>query len=138
MTLQPAVLISLRDEVPFGGDLERRLVDWVRELGYEPQVANGGPEAVAWVRRRPYAASFCDCETEAATGVEAWRSIHAVLGRRLVLMVREPRRDLWFEALREGVGALLPLPPREPMVRAALSAAIGDSWSRSPRAGRPA
>lgn len=128
MTPNPAVLISLREEPAFGAELERQLVDWVRHLGFEPQVAPGAREAVAWVRERHFAASLFDSRAETG-GVAAWRTVHAVLGRRLVLMVHEPHRELWFEALREGVGAVLPLPPRERMVRAALSAAIGDPGS---------
>jgi hypothetical protein len=137
MTPHPAVLISLRRELPLGDQLERQLVDWVRAFGFEPEVAPGGPEAVAWVRERPYAASLFDWRVEMGLGAAAWRSIHAVLGRRLVLMAPEPRRDLLFEALGEGVGAVLPLPPRPPMVRAALSAATGDRWSSAAPGDRP-
>ncbi len=128
MTPNPAVLISLRQELRLGDELERRLVDQVHHLGFSPEVAPDGCVAVTWVRERPFAASLFDWRTEGGGGTAAWRAIHRVLGRRLVLMAREPRRDLWFEALSEGVGAVLPLPPREPMVRAALSAATGKGW----------
>lgn len=127
MTLHPTVLISLRREPALGADLERQLVDWVRALGFEAEVVPDGREAVVRVRRRPFAASLFDGGAAGGDGGALWRSIHAVLGRRLVLMTREPTRDLWFEALGEGVGAVLPLPPREAMVRAALQAAVGDA-----------
>lgn len=129
MTPNPAVLISLRRERDIDPALERQLADWVGALGFEPLVAPDGREAVAWVRRRPFAASLFDWRSDDGDGVASWRSIHEILGRRLVLMTREPRRGLWFEALCEGVGAVLPLPAREAMVRAALLAAVGDAWS---------
>ncbi len=120
MTPAPSVLIGL---APTQTDLRSRLVGWVREMGYEPSVAADGPQAVAWAHQRVFAASLLACGVEAAAGVEVWRSVHPVLGRRLVLMVRDPRRDLWFEALEEGVGAVLPIPPEQPMVREALRVA---------------
>ena len=49
-----------------------------------------------------------------------WRRIRPIAQRRVVLMARESGRNLWFEALRTGVATVLPFPPREAMVQAAL------------------
>ena len=124
MKRNPSVLIGLGTTPE--EDVRERLIGWVRHLGYEPAVADDGPTALAWAQERPFAASLLDCGVVADGGIQVWRSVHPVLGRRLVLMVREARRDVWFEALRRGVGAVLPLPPRERMVKAALHAATGD------------
>jgi len=125
MMPNPSVLISLRSATASDRDLGERLVGWVRRLGFDPAVASDGRQVVDRVRRRPFAATLVEYGVVGEGGVDAWRVIHPLLGRRLVLMTREMRRDLWFEALREGVGAVLPLPPREAMVRAALCAATG-------------
>jgi DNA-binding NtrC family response regulator len=126
MMPNPSVLIGLRGNAPQDLDVRDRLTGWVRHLGYEPAVADDGPTALAWAQERPFVASLLDCGVEAERGIQVWRSVHPVLGRRLVLMVREARRDVWFEALCRGVGAVLPLPARERMVKAALHAATGD------------
>jgi CheY-like chemotaxis protein len=120
MEATPHVLIGLR-----AGDWSDRLSVWVRGLGYAVEVAADGASALARVRTRPYAASLLESGLEATESGTVWRVVHQIVGRRLVLMAWERRNDLWFEALRAGVGAMLPLPPEEPMVRAALAAATG-------------
>lgn len=125
MTPHPSVLIGLctRDErLEWLGE---RVAEWVRHLGYEPAVTHDGAETLRWVQERVFAATLLDSQLAEETGERVWRRVRPIAGRRLVLMAREPRTDLWFEALRAGVGALLPLPPRESTVRAALRAATG-------------
>lgn len=121
MTPSPSVLIGLS----VSDDVGERVAGWVRHLGYEPTVTLGGCETLAWVQERAFAASLLDAGLVAEAGEPLWRRVRPIAGRRLVLMVREPRRDLWFEALGTGVGAVLPMPPEESMVRAALDAAVG-------------
>jgi len=121
MTLHPSVLIGLCDREVRG----ERVAEWVRHLGYEAAVTDDGTETLAWVRQRVFAAHLLDSRLVADTGEEVWRTVRPIVGRRLVLMAREPRTTLWFEALRAGVGAVLSLPPREEAVRAALAAATG-------------
>lgn len=113
----PAVLIGT--EVP---DLSERIARWVRALGYEVWVSRDGVEAVRTLHHGPFAASFLDEQFGGAGGESIWRMVRPILGRRLILMARERSNELWFEALRSGVGTVLPLPPEEPMVRAALAA----------------
>ena len=125
MTLHPSVLIGLSARDVCRERLGERVAEWVRHLGYEPAVTNDGAETLAWVQERVFAATLLDCRLAADTGERVWRRVRPIAGRRLVLMAREPRTDLWFEALRAGVGAVLPLPPREATVRAALRAATG-------------
>src|SRR5687767_6945735 len=118
----PAVLIGT--EVL---DLGERIAGWVRALGYEVWVTRDGVEAVRTLHRGafqngPFAASFLDEQFGGAGGESIWRVVRPILGRRLILMARERSNELWFEALRSGVGTVRPLPPEEPMVRAALAA----------------
>ena len=130
MTPHPSVLITLRRDPVDDRDIRTRIASWVRRLGFAPAVAHDGREALAWVRERPFAATFVECGVEGEAGVEAWRVIQPHQGRRLVLMIREPDRAIWFEALGRGVGAVLPLPPAERTVQAALRAATG--WGDQP------
>jgi CheY-like chemotaxis protein len=116
----PPVLISL-----LASDVRDRIQGWVESLGFETAVTADGVETVAWVSRLPFTATLLHSGIAGAEGGEVWRVVRPIAGRRLVLMVEEARRDLWFEALSDGVGAVLPLPPEEAMVRAALAAATG-------------
>ena len=127
MTHHPSVLIGLRARDARREALGERVADWVRDLGYEPAVCEDGAETLTWVREHvhAFAATLLDSRLAADTGERVWRRVRPIAGRRLVLMAAEPRTDLWFEALRAGVGAVLPLPPREATVRAALEAATG-------------
>lgn len=104
------------------------IADWVRALGYEVELSSDGGFAVeALLHRGAFAASFLDIQLGAAEGQTAWRVVRPVVGRRLVLMARERTNELWFEALRCGVGSVLPLPPARPMVEAALTA-VTAAW----------
>lgn len=130
MTPHPSVLIGYRPRGTAEEALRARIVAWVRDLGFDTALAEDGLETRSRVHRHVFAATLLDSAmleggVTTEIGTQVWRSVHPVLGRRLVLMVREVPRGLWFEALRDGVGAVLPLPPREGMVRAALRAATG-------------
>jgi DNA-binding response OmpR family regulator len=129
MTPNPSVFVGLP-----AGDARDRLVGWIRDQGYETDGASDGGETVARVRVRTFAASFLDSGMEALEGGTVWRVVHRIVGRRLVLMARERRNELWFEALRAGVATVLPLPPEEVTVRAALAAVIGtEGFARGDR-----
>jgi DNA-binding response OmpR family regulator len=123
MTPSPSILVGLSDREARGLSLGKRLAGWVEDLGYEAALTTDAGQTLAWLEQRAFAASLLDFRLVADTGEQVWRRVRPVLGRRLVLMVREPRNDIWFDALRSGVGAVLPLPVREPAVRAALLAA---------------
>ncbi len=105
----------------------------IRRCGFRPYFTRGGRETLDSVRREPFAASFLDSAfwdadsegDELVEGEALWREVRRIAGRRLVLMTRAPRSDFWFDALRAGVGTVLPLPPQEPTVRAALRAVAG-------------
>lgn len=101
-------------------DLGFRIATWVEGLGYEVQVSSDGVAVVEALRRGSYAASFLDDQLGGAGGESIWRMVRPVLGRRLILMARALSNELWFEALRSGVGSVLPLPPEPSMVRAAM------------------
>lgn len=103
-------------------DLGVRIASWVEGLGYEVQVRSDGVAVVEALRRGSFAASFLDDQLGGAGGESIWRMVRQVLGRRLILMARDVRNELWFEALRSGVGSVLPLPPAPSMVRAAIRA----------------
>jgi DNA-binding response OmpR family regulator len=103
-------------------DLGERIAAWVRQLGYVVRVTQDGVEAVEVLRRGSFAASFLDSQLGGAGGESIWRVVRPILGRRLILMASERSNEFWFEALRSGVGTVLPLPPAERMVRAALAA----------------
>ena len=131
MTPHPAVLIGLEEHA-----LRDRLAGWVRRLGYDARATADGRETLAWVRTGAFVASFLDAGLGAPEGDAVWRVVRPIVGHRLVLMARERNNDLWFEALRSGVGTVLPLPPEECMVRAALAAVARPvAWGegRSPR-----
>jgi len=131
VTLQPAVLLGLRVREPAERALGERLAGWVEGLGYEPRPTTDPDQALAWLRTGEFAASFLDCEMEVAGGPALWRTLRPSRGRRLVLLARERRSELWFEALRAGVAAVLPWPAGEVEVRAALAAAAGaPPWRR--------
>lgn len=115
----PAAPVLVGIQAP---DLGIQIAGWVRQQGYEVRVTADGVEVVEALRTLPFAASFLDSQLGGATGESVWRVVRPILGRRLILMARERSNALWFEALRVGVGTVLPLPPAEAMVRAALAA----------------
>jgi DNA-binding NtrC family response regulator len=136
MTPHPAVLLGLR---PRERELRAQLEGWVQRLGYQTRFTADADEAIAWMGDEAIRASFLDCDMERAEGQAIWRTLRPTAARRVVLMAPERRRDLWFEALRSGMATVLPLPPREPMVRAALLAVAGrlpvagGGWAPEPR-----
>lgn len=116
-------------------DVGLEIAGWVRSLGYEVEVGLDGACAVQALHRGAFAASFLDHQLGAAEGQTIWRVVRPIVGRRLILMARERNNELWFEALRSGVGSVLPLPPARPMVEAALAAVAADPAGRA--SGRP-
>lgn len=124
MEAHPSVLVGLRPELGDDHDLRDSLGNWVRACGYQPRFTARAQEAESWLRdeKEAFAASFLDAEMGQVEGRVTWRVVRPWVGRRLVLVVRERRRDLWFEALRAGVGTILSCPPEEATVRAALRA----------------
>lgn len=120
MTLSRPVLIGLRPS-PFRDSLD----GWVRGQGLDTFVTARGAEAVGWVRERPDAVSFVDRDLGQVGGVEVWRVVRPIVCRRLVLMAQQRTRDLWFSALAEGVGSVLPLPTEREVVMTALRLASG-------------
>lgn len=123
------VLISLRPRVAEVGSVRSRLEDWVHDYGFETRFTTDAQEALAWAREEPFAANLLDAGLEMVRGEPVWRALQPVVGRRMVLMTRPGRTDLWFEALRYGVAAVLPWPPEASSVRAALRAATGPGES---------
>lgn len=125
MTPHPAVLLGLRARERRQSDLRAQLEGWVQRLGYETRFTADADEAISWMGDEAIAASFFEHDWARAEGQVVWRTLRPTTARRVVLMAPERRRDLWFEALRSGVATVLPLPPRESMVRAALLAVAG-------------
>jgi DNA-binding response OmpR family regulator len=124
MTPNPAVLVAgLRTDAESGGALE----GWVRSLGFETRFTTNAYEARSWLGQEDYAASFVDCDLGLGEGEAVWRTLRPAVARRTVLLARDRRRDLWFEALRSGVATVLPLPLHESMVLAAIEAVTGRS-----------
>ena len=115
MTLSRPLLIGLRAS-PF----RDVMADWVRGQGFETFVTDTGREAVAWARSRPETLSILDQDLERLDGVEVWRVVRPIVHHRLVLMAQQRTRDLWFSALEEGVGSVLPLPTEREVVLTAL------------------
>jgi DNA-binding NtrC family response regulator len=113
--LQRPVLVGLRPS-PFREALD----GWVQALGLETFVTDRATEAVEWVRRCPLSVSFVDRDLDRIEGVEVWRVVRPIVCHRLVLMAKERTRDLWFSALAEGVGTVLPLPTEREVVLTAL------------------
>ncbi len=127
------VVIGLRPS-GFRNELDR----WVRDQGFETFVTDEGRAAVEWVRCTPRTVAFLDLDLERVDGEEVWRLVrriargsadgHPARGRsprdhRLVLMAARRTNELWFTALAEGVGSLLPLPTERDVVLTALSVA---------------
>ena len=121
MTTNPAVLVGLRAGEVLEGDLE----SWVRGLGFDTHITTSVREVRSWLGQADYAASFVDCDLGVAEGEAVWRTLRPAAARRTVLLARDRRRDLWFEALRTGVATVLTLPLHETTVRAALEAVVG-------------
>lgn len=106
---------------------------WVREQGFETFVTDEGRVAVEWVRRTPRALSLLDFDLERVDGEEVWRIVRRIerdtaggssaRGPHLVLMAARRTTDLWFTALAEGVGAVVPLPTERDVVLTALRVA---------------
>jgi len=118
--MRPAVLIALR---PSG--FRDELCGWVRGGGPEPYVTEVGRDAVDWVLGTPDGISFFDRDLGRLDGEEIWRLVRPILGHRLVLMAEQTTKELWFSALAEGVGTLLPLPAERVAVLTALRLAGG-------------
>ena len=129
MTPHPAIMLGLRAD---DRDLRDPLEDWVRRLGFQTWFTADVREALDWLRCEDFAASIVDSDLGLAQGEALWRTIRPRLARRTVLIAREGGRALWFEALHSGVATVLPVPPRESMVRAAVAAAThawrGSRW----------
>ena len=123
MTPNPAVLLGLRASDPEDRSLREQLEGWVRSCGYRTRFTTDAHEAISWLHQEDFAATFVDSDLGRAEGEALWRVIRSIAPRRVVLMARSSRRNLWFEALRTGVATVLPLPPHEAMVQAALRAA---------------
>ena len=115
MTLSRPVLIGLRASA-----FRDALDGWVRGEGFVTFVTDAGREAVAWARARPEAVSFLDRDLDRLDGEEVWRVVRPIVSHRLVLMAQQRTRDLWFSALAEGVGSVLPLPTERDVVLTAL------------------
>ena len=128
MTPHPAVLLSLRASDSGDRDLRDRMEGWVRRCGFRTRFTADAHEAVSWLEQEAFAATFVDSDLGLAEGEAVWRIIRPLAEQRVVLMARDRRRALWFEALRKGVATVLPMPPREAMVQAALAAATR-RWS---------
>lgn len=126
MTPHPSVLLGLRDS-----DLGDRLGGWVRDRGFRTCFTDDAREAIDRLRNESFTASFLDSEMGCPEGQAVWRLLQPVLARRVVLMARDRRRELLFEALGFGVATVLPLPPVEAMVSAALSAVSGPPSGRA-------
>jgi len=118
--LQRPVLIGLRPS-PFRDALD----GWVRAQGLGTFVTDRGTDAVDWVRSHPETVSFVDRDLDRLGGVEVWRVVRPIVSHRLVLMAELRTRDLWFSALAEGVGSVLPLPTEREVVLTALRLASG-------------
>lgn len=125
------VVIGLRP-CGFRADLD----GWVRDQGFETFVTDEGRAAVEWVRRTPRCLSFLDVDLERVDGEEVWRLVRQIArgqtaigsadGSRLVLMAARRTNEVWFTALAEGVGTLLPLPSERDVVLTALRVAGRD------------
>ncbi|MDA1195499.1 MAG: hypothetical protein O2894_09990 [Planctomycetota bacterium] len=128
MTLHPAVLVGLRPEPglapvrELGADLD----GWVRRLGFSTRISTDAREVRSWLGKEQFAVSFVDSDLGLDDGEPVWRTLRPQTARRTVLLVRERRRDLWFEALRTGVATVLTLPLHESVVRAAFRAVVGE------------
>ena len=120
MTPHPSIMLGLRAD---DRELRDPLEGWVRRLGFRTRFTTDVREALHWLGREDFAASIVDSWLGRDEGEEVWRSIRPAFARRTVLLARDQHRGLWFEALRSGVATVLPLPPRESMVRAAVAAA---------------
>ena len=138
MTPNPAVLLGLRASGLEDRSLRVRMEGWVRRCGYRTRFTDDAHEAISWLGQEDFAATFVDSDMGRAEGEALWRRIRPIASGsygsgsggsgpygscRVVLMARESGRNLWFEALRSGVATVLPFPPREAMVQAALQAA---------------
>lgn len=125
------VVIGLRP-CGFRADLD----GWVRDQGFETFVTDEGRTAVEWVRRTPRCLPFLDVDLERVDGEEVWRLVRRIArgqmvpgsadGSRLVLMAERRTNDIWFTALAEGVGTLIPLPSERDVVLTALRVAGRD------------
>lgn len=126
MTLHPAVLVGLRADAgparagSAGPGWGETLEGWMRRLGFHPRITTDAREARAWLVQEEFAVSFVDSDLGRDEGEAVWRTLRPMAARRTVLLARDRGRGLWFEALRSGVATVLPLPPEEAMVRAAL------------------
>ena len=128
MTPHPSVLLGLRSADPEDRGLRDRLEHWVGRCGYRTRFTADAHEAISWLGQEDFAATLVDSDLGRAEGEVLWRKIRPTAQRRVVLMARGGGRNLWFEALRTGVATVLPFPPREAMVQAALRAAT-QGWS---------
>ena len=133
MTPHPAVLLGLRATGSEDRSLRAQMEGWVERCGYRTRFTDDAHEAMAWLDQEDFAATVVDSDMGRAEGEVLWRRIRRSAqgpqgSRRVVLMAREQGRRLWFEALRSGVVTVLPFPPQEAMVQAALRVATRD-WS---------
>jgi DNA-binding NtrC family response regulator len=123
VTPNPAILLGLRAADSEDRSLRDQLEGWVRGCGYRTRFTADAHEAISWLDQEDFAATFVDSDLGRDEGQALWRMIRPVAARRVVLLARSGGRNLWFEALRTGVATVLPLPPREAMVQAAVRAA---------------
>ena len=137
MTPRPAVLVAVGPDVQADRRVRGDLEDWVWESGFRPRFAADADEVVTWLRdeRDAFAASLLDAQL-GAQGSPTWQQVGPWVGRRLVLLLREQRRTVWFEALRSGAVAVVPPPWNGAVLAAALQVATRGEAGR--RGGRDA
>ena len=107
----PAVLVAVGPDVQSDRQVRGDLEDWVWGVGFRPRFAVDADQAVTWLREAAdaFAASLLDIRL-GAQGAPTWQQVGPWVGRRLILLLREQRRTVWFEALRSGAGAVVPHP----------------------------
>ena len=122
MTPSASVLLGLRARTGPDRDLRSRLERWVLSHGLRPRFTPDAGEALRWLAEEPFAASLFDSDMELRDGQMVWQLVDRGVARRSVLLVRERRSNIWFGALRIGVGTVLPYPPAEDTFEEALRA----------------
>ncbi len=130
----PTVLVAVGQDVQADARARRDLEGWVRGSGFRPRFAADANQAVAWLHEEPTTFVAGVLDSELGSGSEpTWQRVGPLLGRRLVLLLRAERRTIWFEALRSGVGAVVPHPWVEATLVEALAVATGGGTDRTDR-----
>jgi CheY-like chemotaxis protein len=107
MTVPPASILVVDDDV----DTCHNLQDILTDLGYQVEVAHGGPQALEMARRKPYDVALLDLKMPGMDGLTLYRELRGLRADTVAIVVTAfAGGDTAAEALAAGAWQVLAKP----------------------------